>query len=359
MLSRRAFLGGAAAGACLLVGCASPTGPAPAPASAPAASGPGPAAPAAATARPLQRVRVFHVGQAAHHGPLWTAKEAGSFAKYGLDVEVTLITGAPRLQQALVAGEAEYGLTGGPPVIAATLSGAATPIIAEVVALPIWYLVVRPEITRIEDLRGKRVGISQFGGALDYVTRKALRTWGLEPDRDVAVLQIGSTQEIFAAMSAGGVDAGPMAAPLHIRAQHEGYRVLVDLADTGVLYPQTVLTATRAHLQAHEAQTLDFLRGLAEGTRRYKTDQAFALEILAKYSGETDPDDLLVSWQAAAKVLKDVPTVAADGVRGVLDDLATTRPEARDARVEDVAEERYVRQLEAEGFYARLAAGAR
>jgi ABC-type nitrate/sulfonate/bicarbonate transport system substrate-binding protein len=108
---------------------------------------------------------------------------------------------------------------------------------------------------------------SQFGGALDHVTREALRTWGLEPDGDPAVLQIGSTQEIFAAMGTGAVDAGPMAAPLHSRAPHEGYRVLVDPADTGVLYPQTVLTATRAHPQAHDAQTLDFLRGLAEAPR--------------------------------------------------------------------------------------------
>ncbi len=107
------------------------------------------------------------------------------------------------------------------------------------------------------------------------MARKALRSWGLEPDRDVAVLQIGSTQEIFAATAAGAVEVGPMAAPLHLRAQREGYRALVDLADTGIQYPQTIVTATRAHLEAHEEQALSMLRGLTGGIRpRRPTDHS-------------------------------------------------------------------------------------
>jgi ABC-type nitrate/sulfonate/bicarbonate transport system substrate-binding protein len=363
-LSRRGFIGLAAGGAGLVLRCGGASGPPAKPAAAPTASGApagaalgGPAAAEVATARPLERVRFVYVAQSAIFGPAWVAQEEGYYAKYGLDAELSNIPGATRLQQAVLAGEVDYQLVAGPTSIGATVAGAPTPIVANLIELPVWQLIVRPEITRIEDLRGKRIAISQIGSATDYVLRKVLRRWGMEPDRDVTLLQMGGTQEIFAGLAGGAVDAGPMAAPLHLRAQREGYRPLLDLADAGIVYPQMVLSATRAYLDAHPEPTLNLLRALAEGTRRYKTDRALALDVLARYTGDTEPEMLEAAWVSAVKLLKDVPTISEEAVRGVLEDLAAERPEARTIAMDAVVDHRYVRQLEAEGFFTRLAEG--
>jgi NitT/TauT family transport system substrate-binding protein len=357
-LSRRGFLGLTAAGAGLLLGCGGAAAPeAKQPAAPTVAADAGPAVAAAPTTRPLDRVRFVYVAQSAIFGPAWVAKEGGYYAKYGLDAELSNIPGATRLQQAVLAGEVDYQLVAGPTSIAATVAGAPTPIVANLIELPVWQLIVRPEITRIEDLRGKRIAISQIGSATDFVLRKALRSWGMEPDRDVMLVQMGGTQEIFAGLAGGAVDAGPMAAPLHLRAQREGYRPLLDLADTGIVYPQMVLSATRAFLDAHPEPTLNLLRTLTEATRRYKTDRALALDVLARYTGDTEPEMLEAAWQSAVKLLKDVPTISEEAVRGVLDDLAAERPEARSTPMEAIVDHRYLRQLEAEGFFARLAEG--
>jgi NitT/TauT family transport system substrate-binding protein len=362
-LTRRGFLGLSVAGAGLLLGCSGATA-VPAQTSTPAASpaasmGPASSVPPAAvpTARALDHVRFVYVAQSATFGPAWVAQEAGYYAKYGLDVELSNIPGATRLQQAVMAGEVDYQLVAGPTSIGATVAGAPTPIVANLIELPVWLLIVRPEITRIEDLRGKRIAISQIGSATDFVLRKVLRSWGMEPDRDVALLQMGGTQEIFAGLAGGAVDAGPMAAPLHIRAQREGFRALLDLADTGIVYPQMVLSATRGYLDAHPEPTLNLIRALTEATHRYKTDRGLALDVLARYSGDTEPAMLDAAWQSAVKLLKDVPTISEEAVRGVLDDLAAERPEARTTPIEVVVDHRYVRQLEAEGFFARVAEG--
>lgn len=359
-LSRRRFLGLAAGGAWALAGCTASPAPAARPTAAPVAAAPTVASAAGAPPPPaatLTRARITYVAQSATFGPLWAAADAGYFAKYGIDLELGHIPGATRLQQALLAGEVDYAVVAGTPAISASLAGSPCPIIAEQIDLPVWYLVVRPEITSTADLRGRRVGITQLGSGSDFVMRKALRAWGFEPERDVQLVQMGGTQEIFAGLAGGAIDAGPMAAPLHLRARREGYPPLLDLADTGIHYPQQVVTATRTYLDAHPGQAQNVLRALAEGTRRYKTDRALALALLAKYSGDTDPEQLQSAWEAAVKLIKDVPTISEDGVQAVLDDAAAERPEARGARVADVVDPRYVRELEAEGFFARLAAG--
>jgi NitT/TauT family transport system substrate-binding protein len=255
-------------------------------------------------------VRLVYVAQSAIFGPVWVARDAGYFARYGLDVEIANIPGATRLQQAVLAGEVDYAVAAGTPAIAATVSGAPSPLLAEFIDLPVWFLVVRPDVARIADLRGKRVGITQFGAGTDFVLRAALRDWGFEPDRDVTILQMGGTQEIFAGLAGGAIDAGPMAAPLHLRAAREGYPPLLDLADTGIHYPQMVLTATRGFLAGRDAQAASVLRALVEANYRYKRDNALALEVLTRYTGDTDPEQLQAAWASATKVLKNVPRVS-------------------------------------------------
>ena len=128
---------------------------------------------------------------------LWMAKETGAFEKYGIDTDLIFISSGPIVVQALIGGDLQGGFAATNSVIAAVLGGAPLVAIMSLVNRPYYRLWTQPEITSVEQLRGKTLGVSRFGSVTDNMTRMLLRKKGL--DGAVTVRQFGGTTEIAAA----------------------------------------------------------------------------------------------------------------------------------------------------------------
>jgi NitT/TauT family transport system substrate-binding protein len=284
-------------------------------------------------------------------GGQWAAVEGGYFAHHGLDVSLSYVASSTRMAQAMVAGEVPIAVMGGEGAVRAALGGGDLVFVAGVLNRPLFFMVVTPDIQRPEDLRGKALGVSLLGGSSDFATRLALRHWGLEPIRDVGIVQIGGIPEILSAMKVGTVKGGALSPPTNLRARRDGLRELISTAELGY-FPHDGIVTTRAFLRRNEDVVRAYLKAYAEGVRRYKTDRAFAIEVLKKYTKVSDPELLEQTHALTSALLEEALFLEPKGIQAVLD--FSTHARAKTAKPEEFMDLRILRDLEQSGFFKTL-----
>src|SRR5262249_8820017 len=191
---------------------------------------------------------------------LRVTKDAGIFSKNGIDASLVLIAGGTGMIQALIAGDLPIAVVSGEPAILARLQGADTVILAGLINIIDFSIITVPEIKKPQDLKGKKLVVSRFGSSTDFVTRYALDKWGLVPDRDVAILQIGSQPARLAAMKSGTVHGTIVAPPADIVARKSGFNEIATPEQLNLAYPNTCIVSTasavkerRPHSAHHES----------------------------------------------------------------------------------------------------------
>ena len=279
----------------------------------------------------------------------WVAYDGGFFKKYGLDVDLVLIRSAATITAALLAGEAPMIQLGGNGPIQAALQGADTVNVLTLVPLIPQSLVVTPDIKTAEDLKGKRFGVSRFGALSDLVIRRYLRNFGLDPAKDVTIVQIGGIPEQLAAMKAGAISGGSMSPPVLTAAKKAGFKELADFESLNYRYPATVIATTKSFIQRQRPTALNFLRGEIEGIHAIKTQKTFAVSVLKKYMRINDPEILEEGYRYALRFIQPRPFPTLEETRAVLDELK--RPEAKPENFVDLS---LMQELEKERFFDKL-----
>ena len=279
----------------------------------------------------------------------WVAYDGGFFKKYGLDVDLVLIRSAATITAALLAGEAPMIQLGGNGTIQAAVQGADTVNVLTLVPLIPQSLVVTPDIKTAEDLKGKRFGVSRFGALSDLVIRRYLRKFGLDPAKDVTIVQIGGIPEQLAAMKAGAISGGSMSPPVLTAAKKAGFKELADFESLNYKYPATVIATTKSFIQRQRPTALNFLRGEIEGIHAIKTQKNFAINVLKKYMRISDPDILEEGYQYALRFIQPRPFPTLEETKAVLDELK--RPEAKPENFVDLS---LMQELEKEKFFDKL-----
>src|SRR3972149_4247993 len=152
-----------------------------------------------------EKIRVAFVSPVPGFAPAWIAKETGMFARQGLDADVILVTGSPRLVQSLIAGDVDYAIVGATATMRARMRGADVVILATATNVTNQKLLVsrKSGIRRQEDLKGRVVGVSQYGSEADAFARIVVGKAALRPDKDVAIIQLGGHPQVAAALVAG------------------------------------------------------------------------------------------------------------------------------------------------------------
>ena len=163
--------------------------------------------------RKVERLRVGGGSTSATQMSIWLAKEGNLYEKHGLSVEAISIPGSSLALQAMLAGELPIIQLGGAASIQANLSGADTVIIATIVKKFLFWIYSRPEIDRMEDLRGKVFGMTRFGTLSDLASRFALRLHGIDPERDITMVQTGGPAETVVAILTGKIHAAALTPP--------------------------------------------------------------------------------------------------------------------------------------------------
>ncbi|HSK30325.1 MAG TPA: ABC transporter substrate-binding protein, partial [Candidatus Limnocylindria bacterium] len=184
---------------------------------------------ASAAEKPLQKINVAYSSISGNMAPLWVTQEKGFFRKYGLEVQSILIESGTTTAQALVSGDISFASVAGPAIIQSSLRGADLVMISGLINTLTFQLYTDKSITRPDQFKGKSVGVTRYGAATDFAIRYALDKYGLDVNKDVAILQMGNVPAMLAAMEAGKIQGGMLSAPTSIRAKKMGFPMLADM----------------------------------------------------------------------------------------------------------------------------------
>src|SRR5262249_26574929 len=253
-----------------------------------------------------KKIPVAYSAISATQTAFYLTKETGLFEKHGLTVEIVYVAGGARISQAVVAGEFPVALAGGA-IVNANLAGADIAVVGGVVNVPAFYVYVNPAIKKPEDLKGKDLGITTYGSSTDFTLRYLLRKWGLEPDRDVKILQTNGQPEILAGMQAGALQGGNLSSPGDFKAKKAGFTLLADFKNVGLDYPTVSLVSTRTYVKKDPATVRHFIAAYSEGVHRLFTDKELGIKIIAKYTRTQDREVLESSYAYATNFIEKTP----------------------------------------------------
>ncbi len=288
----------------------------------------------------------------------WYALEKGIFQKYGLKVNLIRVQGSSEAITALITGDAALCEAAGNGVISAVAAGQDVVLIAGIANTYPAVLVAQPAIQTASDLKGKKVGTGLTSSASDVATRLALEKLGLDPDKDVILIQIGEEPARYAALEAGRIDAALASPPyLHVEIQ-KGMSQLFDFSKINVPYAHTGIVTTRKFLAGNRSTAIAFLKAIVDSIHLMKQDPEGTKAVLAKYLG-MDPNahaaDLADAYQnVILPYLQDVPNPSPEGLQTVIDLSAPSNPAAGKLTPSQLVDTSILQELEDSGFIAGI-----
>jgi NitT/TauT family transport system substrate-binding protein len=227
--------------------------------------------------------------------PLWVGKETGLFEKRGLDLDLQYIASANSVA-AVVSGQMQVATVGLSEVLGAIAGGADLVILANQVPAYTYIFEVAPGIQSAADLKGKSIGISRPGSSSDIGTRVVLKRFGLDPDKDVTLIQTGSVSDRAAAMKSGALHAAVASPPETLAVERLGWRPLYDLAALGLPAVTLGLVMQRSYRDGNRAVVQAYVDALIESIARVRSDRALGLEVLRNQLHIEAEDDLNVTY---------------------------------------------------------------
>ena len=303
--------------------------------------------------RDLMAVPAAYAGDGQGAGPMFVTQRAGLFAREDLDVQIHLLEGARRVVRGLLDGEVLFGNLAAPALVEAAIEGA--PLVFVTGGINQQFLVGRPGLSSVQELRGGRIGPGDPGQLGDLLTRflvGKLEEQGVD-GVEVVYGDSGSRDRV-AALLAGRIDAAPLSPPVAMEARRAGCRFLVDFADYGLNFTLGGIATTRQLIAERRELVQRFVRAYVAGMHRYKTDRALAMEIQQEYSGFRDQQIAEETYAATEPGFPRAPYPVTSGLQVVLDTLARTNRRAAETDVASLVDDSFVRELDESGYVARL-----
>ena len=253
----------------------------------------------------------------------WTAYRAGSFERHGIKLNPVFIPGGVTALQSLMAKELFIELTAGPAAVRAWARGGKEITFIGAVGNRLDYVLVTvPSVRNAEELKGKRVGVSQLGASPDFIARLGLRQMGLNPERDVTIIPIGSPGERWAALNAGHVHASLFQPPFTLRARKAGFLTLLDFSTLDFPYILSGVLTTRSFIRSDRDTVMNFMRGLADGMDFYRDEKNKdrVIRFLGEYYKSNAVEELEETRSVYMKMTPGLPVVTVKSIENVIRD---------------------------------------
>ena len=302
-----------------------------------------------------ERIKLDYSSVDASNAVWYTAQEVGLFKKNGLDSELIFITSTTTAVSSIIAGDIPIGNASGGGVASAVVGGANLVMVACMLNTLPYELVVQESIKTAEDLRGKNIGISRIGSASDVAARVLIKALGLEPVKDVPILQVGGAPERAGAFRGGRIAGFPSPPGIIQLAQGMPHRVLISTADFQKRFdfPYICATTTKSFLSSRRETVKRVIMALIESTHFFKTRKEESKRIVAKYNRQNNPAYLESAYVAVAKLYDRVPLVTREGMEVQIKEALARKPGAT-LKVEDLVDDSIVREIEKSGFIDKL-----
>jgi NitT/TauT family transport system substrate-binding protein len=276
---------------------------------------------------------------------VWMAKEIKAFEKYGIQADIIFISSGPIVVQSLIGGDLQGGSGASNAVINAVLNGAPIVAVGGTANRPYHRLWVQPEIKRIEDLRGKTLGVTRFGSITDNLTRIVLRRNGLEGT--VNVRQMGGTLEVAAAFHNRAI-AGAVTSDLRVDSSVQP-KLLLKLVDLGIPYSMNMIAVSRDYYRRNPETVEGMVKAYAEGVAAMNQQKERALKVIAKYAHMTDPKMIEDHYRDSVTYLDRIPRAEPEAVQTILEFMGK-----KGTPVETFQDNSIVDRLTREGFFDKL-----
>ena len=303
------------------------------------------------------KIRISGGGITPLHAIIWVANQEGLFKKYGLEAEYLTMNSGTLGVQTLLSNESQFIFSTGSLAITANVQGADLAMITGGFNLFAFKVVGRPDIKSIQDLRGKKVSISQFGSATDFAVQSSLEKFGVDP-KQVTVIQLGASSNRLTALINGATEASLFTEPFATMAiKKHRMNLLLDMADAGMPYPQSCLMIKRSYLDANRDKALNVVKALIEGMFLAKRDRALTIQVIKKYI-RADDEVYGIGYDyflgKHAEGLLSMPD--RKGVELVIGQLARTNPKAKGQTPETlrVFEPGLLDEIKKSGFIDKL-----
>ena len=275
----------------------------------------------------------------------WMAKEIGAYEKHGINAELIYISSGPTVVQALLGGDVTGGIAATNAAVAAALRGAPLVSVVSVANRPYHRLFVQPDITRIEELRGKVLGVTRFGSVTDNLTRMLLKKYGLE--NAVSVRQMGGTMEVSAAFQNRQI-AGAVTSSLRVDSNVQP-RLLAKLDDMGFQYSMDVIAHSREDLKRSPLVVESMVRAYIEGVAAIHFQKELAYKTIAKYARLKDTKKIDEIYQDSIVYLEKTPRVEPEAINSILDFMGK-----KGTPLDSYIDNSIVDKLAREGFIEKL-----
>jgi NitT/TauT family transport system substrate-binding protein len=317
------------------------------------AAGTGGASSGAGAGAAKDKLTVGYIALNATQMPSWVAKDQGIFDKNGLDVELQYISSGQSPTAALISGGTQIMVLG-EQVVQAAVQGADLVYIAAPTSTIFFSMYTKPEITSGEALKGQKLGITQTGSSSDTASKMALRSLGLDPTRDVQVLNVGSAPNILAALQSGQIDAGMLSSPTNLQARSAGFHELVNVAKLDDPFPSGWAATTKRYINDHQDVVTRYVKSIAEAVAFEIQNPEPSKQVLAKYVQITDPNVAKEAFDEVVPYLKKNPAPDTKAVQAALEELSASVPQAGSADPASFIDARFTDELDASGFIKSL-----
>jgi ABC-type nitrate/sulfonate/bicarbonate transport system substrate-binding protein len=316
---------------------------------------------AARTAEP-PLVRIAHGAFNEKVLALWIGVDQGFYRKHGVNIEVVNIRSGPQTMAAMASGDIQIAYTIPGSVLSAAAGGMDALFFGGIVNRADGDFVVAPNISRPEDLKGKRLGVQSIGGGVWSLAMLALEQLGLEPSRDkILVMIVGDQPVLTQAMATGNIDAAYLGYTFSTLLKDKGFRVLLDIGKAPIPYQGLALAARRAYLQQN-SQVIDaVLRGTLESVafiqkpaNRETVVRSLARRLRLSSTKEAESGYDVLQWLYSFEIRPNLK-----GIQNMQRLFAVTNPNVLKVKAEAVVDEEPVRRLEKSAFYSEIVAQAK
>jgi NitT/TauT family transport system substrate-binding protein len=309
-------------------------------------------------AQQLETLNVSYASVTGSRIPLWIAKDAGLFEKYGLHVNLVVIAAGNAAIGALSGGDVDVLGAPGTTTMVSAARGLPVAIIGTF-GPSAWKLAAHPSITSVQELRGKTVGISRPGTTIEFATRRTLLKLGYTPGKDITILPTGlaESNKRVLVMLQGKIDATLVSPDNLFEAETKGLKlsILTDLNEMGIYTSASDLSAKRDFLKSQRQRARAFMMGFCEAIWLGKANKNVALASFRKHLRESDPRRLEALYKNyIVDALPTKPYPMEEVIQTEIENLTPGVPELRGKKPSDFIDKTILSDLEREGFFTAL-----
>jgi NitT/TauT family transport system substrate-binding protein len=288
--------------------------------------------------------------------PLWIAIETGIFKQYGIDVSPGGVMQSPTIVASMLSGETPFAISGPDAVISADLNGGDIVMLVSGSEKLLFTIYGTPNIQSVGDLKGKKIGVTQFGTTTDFIAHYVLKNAGMQPDKDATILPMGAQTNLLAALLSKRLDAAVLGFDVSIRANQlhklDDFRIVEDMYNSDLLFYTGSLLAKKSWVKTHRNDTLNVVRAYVAGVAAVHNNKQAAVAALEKYTNTTDVEVLESSYASLLKKLPKVPIPRASVMQSLLDE--SKLPAAKKADPMSFIDPSFINELQQDGFIDSL-----